>query len=308
MEIIKELVRSEKPTSTALGYFDGLHMGHQAVIGEAVENAEKNGLVPTVFTLLQSPRVVLRGEQPKNIITLDEKIAILEALGVERVYLIDFTTIKDISAESFVSDILRDCFNARHISCGFNYHFGAGARGSGEILEDMCKSYGISVLARPRITMGGEPVSSTRIRKCIIDGNITDANKMLGRRYGFRMPVVHGRELGRTLGTPTLNQDFPKGLVIPRAGAYASAVDIDGEIFCGVTDIGVKPTVGSDKVVIETWMPDYKGGELYEKTIRVDLLDFIREERKFPDTAQLKAEILRNAESAKQIFSSSQKS
>ncbi len=303
-EIRKELIRSEQPSSVALGYFDGLHRGHAAVIKEAVANGREHGLVPTVFTLMQSPRVVLRGEKPNNIITLDEKLGILRSLGVERVYLIDFGSIRHISAESFVSRVICGCFNAKHISCGFNYHFGEGAKGSGEMLEDMCRGFGISVLARPRVTMGGEPVSSTRIRGCILRGDILQANEMLGREYGFRLPVVHGRMLGRTLGTPTLNQEFPEGLVVPKAGAYASYVEVDGKKYCGVTDIGVKPTVGSDRIMIETWMPDYRGRELYGEEISVKLLDFIREEKKFPDTAALRDEIIRNGKKADVIFQS----
>lgn len=302
MKVITELIRSQEPTSTALGYFDGVHRGHMAVIGEAVQNAKEHGLVPTVFTLLQSPRVVLRGEESNNIITLDEKLMIFERLGVEQVYLIDFIGIKDITAEEFVRDIVSGCFNARHVACGFNYHFGAGAKGSGAELEDMCAGYGISVLARPRITMGEKPVSSTRIRGCIVEGDIVSANDMLGRQYGFCLPVIHGRKLGRQLGTPTLNQEFPQELVRPRFGVYASSVTVDGRKYCGVTNIGVKPTVGSDKVLIETWMPDYSGRELYDENTDVRLLEYIRDERKFSDIDELKANICKNGEQAKRIF------
>ncbi len=302
MEIITELKRSSEPTSTALGYFDGLHLGHQAVIGEAVANGQKNSLIPTVFTLLQSPRTVLWGEESKNIITTEEKLSILEKMGVQQVYLIDFNDVKDITADSFVKDILCGCFSARHISCGFNYHFGAGAKGSGEMLEDMCRDYGISVLARPRITYDERPVSSTRIRECIVNGDIRSANEMLGRRYGFRLTVVHGRELGRQWGTPTLNQIFPDGLVKPKFGAYVSVVTVGDKKYCGVTNIGLKPTVGSDKVLIETWMPDYSGIELYDEKTEVRLIDFIREERRFNDTYELKEEILRNGEYARKLF------
>ncbi|MBQ8134947.1 MAG: riboflavin biosynthesis protein RibF [Clostridia bacterium] len=302
MEIITELTRSEKPSSTALGYFDGIHKGHRAVIEEAVEEAKKRELVPTVFTLLQSPRTVLRGEQSNNIITLDEKLSILENLGIEQVYLIDFNSIKNITANDFVRDVLCGCFHARHVSCGFNYHFGAGAQGSGEKLEEMCKNYDITVFARPRITMDEKPISSTRIRECIVRGDITSANNMLGRQYGFCLPVIHGRQLGRQWGTPTLNQEFPEGLVKPCFGVYVSVVTAHGKKYCGVTNVGVKPTVGSDKVLIETWMPDYTGRDLYDETLDVRFLQFIRGEKKFSGIDELKAEILKNGELAKKIF------
>lgn len=302
MKILTELVRSEKPTSVALGYFDGIHRGHAAVIGEAVQCAKENGYVPTVFTLMQSPRTVLRGEKSNNIITLEEKLDILKVLGVEQVYLIDFVGIKDISAEEFVRDIICGCFNARHAACGFNYHFGAGAKGHGFELGEMCRKYNIGVFAKQRITMGGSPISSTRIRECISKGDIPSANEMLGRLYGFRLPVIHGRQLGRTLGTPTINQDFPEGLVLPLFGVYATSVNVDGKKYCGVTNIGIKPTVGSDRPLIETWMPDYNGGELYGKTIDIRLLENIRTEKKFSDIEELREEIIRNGRLAKEIF------
>lgn len=304
MKVITELIPSERPTSTALGYFDGVHKGHRAVIGEAVATAKADGLVPTVFTLLQSPRTVLRGEKSCNILTNDAKLSILSTLGVEQVYLIDFTTIKDITADEFVKDILKGVFNARHISCGFNYHFGAGAAGSGDMLEGMCEGMGISVLARPRIIMDDLPVSSTRIRECIRRGEVKKAGEMLGAHYGFTLPVIRGRQLGRRLGTPTMNMSFPEGLVAPRFGAYASVVTIDGREYCGVTDVGIKPTVGSDGIMIETWMPDYNGGELYGREIKIALIDFLREERKFPSVDELRAEILKNGEQARLLFNS----
>ena len=302
MKILTELVRSEKPTSVALGYFDGVHRGHAAVIGEAVQCAKENGYVPTVFTLMQSPRSILRGEKSNNIITLDEKLGILEALGVEQVYLIDFVGIKDITAEEFVRDIIHGRFNARHAACGFNYHFGAGAKGHGFELGEMCRKYNIGVFARQRITMSGSPISSTRIRECIVKGDIPSANEMLGRLYGFRLPVIHGRQLGRTLGTPTINQEFPEGLVLPLFGVYATSVNVDGKEYCGVTNIGMKPTVGSEKPLIETWMPDYSGEELYGKTIDIRLLLNIRSERKFADIEELQKEIIKNGRQARLIF------
>ncbi len=302
MKVLTELVRSEKPSSVALGYFDGVHRGHAAVISEAVQCAKENGYIPAVFTLLQSPRTILKGEKSKNIITLDEKLGILESMGVELVYLIDFAGIKDITAEEFVRDIIYGCFNARHAACGFNYHFGAGAKGHGFELGEMCRKYNIGVFARQRITMGGSPISSTRIRECIIRGDIPSANEMLGRLYGFRLPVVHGRQLGRKLGTPTINQEFPQGLVLPLFGVYAASVYVDGKEYYGVTNIGIKPTVGSDQPLMETWIPDYCGGELYGKTVDIRLLENIREERKFSDIDALKEEIIRNGKKAKEIF------
>ena len=291
MEIIKQLVPSKEATSTALGFFDGVHRGHRAVITEAVEYARSHGLVPAVFTLMQSPRTVLLGEEPRAIVTTEEKLSLIEALGVERVYLIDFTTIRTITAERFVSDILIGCFNAKHTGCGFNYHFGSGASGNGEILHTLCRQYGVSETTQPQLCYGELPISSTRIRKSIAAGDIPAANEMLGRQYGFRLEVIHGRRLGHRLGYPTLNQRFPEGLVQPPFGVYGSWVTVDGQRYRGISNIGVKPTVGSDEVLIETWLPVYHGRELYGEVLDIRFDCFVRPERKFNSLDELKAAI-----------------
>lgn len=302
MKIIKQLEYSKQPSSVALGYFDGIHLGHRAVINNAVEFGKKNNLIPTVFTLLQSPRKILFNEKVEGIITPDEKLRLIENMGIEQVYVIDFTEIRNITAEQFVSDILKDCFNARHAVCGFNYHFGKSALGNRNVLKELCNHTGISTSSLNQVCYENMPVSSTRIRKCIADGDIVSANAMLGRKYGFCLPIVHGRQLGRTWGTPTLNQFFPKGLVCPKFGVYASEVTVDGKQFCGVTDIGIKPTVGSDKVVTETWMPDYNGRDLYDEHIDIRLTEYIRSEKKFESLDELKQEIFLNGRQAKEIF------
>ena len=256
-----------------------------------------------MFTLLQSPRKVLFNEKIEGVITISEKLKLIEQMGVGQVYIIDFTEIRNISAEDFVSDILKDCFHAHHAVCGFNYHFGKRALGNRNVLKDLCHSLGISTTSQNQICYHNMPVSSTRIRKCISDGDIISANAMLGRKYGFHLPVIHGRQLGRTWGTPTINQFFPEGLVCPKFGVYASEVTVDNKKFCGVTNIGIKPTIENfNSVTIETWMPDYKGRDLYDELIDVRLIEYIRPEKKFDSLENLKNEILLNGRQAEQIF------
>lgn len=302
MEIIRRLERSEQPTSVALGFFDGVHQGHMSVIGEAVSYAQKNNLVPAVFTMSQSPRSVLTGKSVEGIITNEEKISIFEKLGVQKAYILDFRDIMGLSAEEFVDRIIVRCFNAKHTACGFNYHFGSGGKGDGNTLHKMCTEKGITVAMQNQVDYNGQPISSTRIRQSIADGDIVSVNIMLGREYGFKLPVIHGRQLGRKIGTPTINQRFPLGLVYPSFGVYASVVDIAGKLYCGVTNVGVKPTVGCDEVLIETWMPDYNGEELYDESIDVRFIGHIRNERKFGSIDSLKDEIVRNSVQAKNIF------
>ncbi len=269
MKIIKQLEYSNQPTSVALGYFDGIHLGHRAVINDAVEFAQKNNLVPTVFTLLQSPRKVLFNEKIEGVITISEKLQLIQKMGVGQVYIIDFTEIL----------------------------------GNRTLLKDLCNNLGISTSSQNQLCYQNMPISSTRIRKCISDGDIISANAMLGRKYGFHLPVVHGRQLGRTWGTPTINQLFPNGLVCPKFGVYASEVTVDGKKFCGVTNIGVKPTIEDfHGVIIETWMPNYNGRDLYDELSDVRLIEYIRPEKKFDSLESLKNEILLNGRQAEQIF------
>ena len=302
MEIIQDLNRSAEETSIALGFFDGVHIGHISVISEAVLYAKQNNLVPAVFTTHQIPRSVLSGEKIGSIITLEEKLSAFEKLGAQRVYILDFRKIMNITAEDFVKDILLGCFNARHAVCGFNYHFGKGGKGGGDTLHRLCTDNGMTVTTRHRVNSGNMPVSSTRIRNAITDGDISSVNKMLGRKYGFALPVIHGNHIGRTIGIPTINQKFPEELTVPPFGAYATAVTVDGKQYCGVTDVGVKPTVGSESILIETWMPDYTGKDLYGEKPDIRFLSFIRPERKFDNLNSLKEEIVKNSIQSKQIF------
>ena len=152
----------------------------------------------------------------------------------------------------------------------------------------------------PAVVVGGEPVSSTRIRALIAAGEVKKAAELLGRPFGFDFTVVRGRQLGRQLGAPTVNQPFPQEFILPKFGVYASHVYVDGKQYYGVTNVGVKPTVGSDCALAETWIPDFSG-DLYDQKIQVDLLEFVRPEKKFHDLSELRAEIFRNKESAKNI-------
>ena len=145
-------------------------------------------------------------------------------------------------------------------------------------------------------------MSSTRIRSLIADGEIEEANRLLGRPFSYDFPVVHGRQLGRTLGFPTLNQRIPESFILPRFGVYASLVDVGGEKYYGVTNVGVKPTVGSEGPVCETWMPDYRGRELYGETVSCELHGFVRPERRFPGLRELQEQIFRDRETAKKII------
>ena len=293
---LNKLEREDTPCSLALGAFDGLHRGHMAVIHAAcAPGKEGQEWEPAVFTFHSSPSgncAVLTGR---------DKERILEHAGVRRLYSLDFQEVRDWEAETFVRELLFHTCNARRLCCGEDFRFGKGARGDVAMLGRLCEEAGVELYVVPPVTDGGEKVSSTRIRKAVEEGDIPLANRLLGRPFGFSLEVIHGNHIGGTvLGTPTINQAIPEGFVLPRFGVYASWCRVGGRYFYGVTNVGVKPTVGSDKVLAETWMPDFTG-DLYGKRVRVFLLEFLRPEKKFNSMEELKAAIGENGRQAKAV-------
>lgn len=296
MKCYQDLQTPEGELAAALGSFDGLHLGHRQVIGNTLSAP---GLRPAVITFQQNPSGSLQKKPVPLLTTNEQKLALLEEMGVEVVYLLSFEQIRDMEPEDFVEALYRVC-RVRALSCGFNFRFGKNGRGDAGLLKELCREKGMELSVTPPVSVAGETVSSTRIRACLEQGDVQQAGQLLGRPFGYDFEVTHGRQLGRTWGTPTINQPFPQGYVLPRFGVYASLVEVEGQKYYGVTNIGVKPTVGSDCALSETWIPEFSG-DLYGKKVPVELLDFIRPERKFDSLDQLKNEILENGVLARKI-------
>lgn len=296
MKCYQDLQTPEGELAAALGSFDGLHLGHRQVIGNTLSAP---GLRPAVITFQQNPSVSLQKKPVPLLTTNEQKLALLEEMGVEVVYLLPFDRIRDMEPEDFVEALYWVC-RVRALSCGFNFRFGKNGRGDAGLLKELCREKGMELSVTPPVSVAGETVSSTRIRACLEQGDVQQAGQLLGRPFGYDFEVTHGRQLGRTWGTPTINQPFPAGYVLPRFGVYASLVEVEGQKYYGVTNIGVKPTVGSDCALSETWIPEFSG-DLYGKKVPVELLDFIRPERKFDSLDQLKNEILENGVLARKI-------
>ena len=235
---------------------------------KVIRTAVESGLTPVVFTFRDNPAEYLTGTCC-YLTTVEERMRILESWGVEYVIMPDFAQVAEWPAERF-ANLLRFGLNAKRIACGADFRFGKFAAGDTEWLKKLCEA-------------------------------------MLRRPFGFCFEVVHGNHIGHTIGTPTINQNFPPRFVLPRFGVYASAVYVDGKTYCGVTNVGVKPTVGSDHALSETWMPDFTGGDLYGRTLRLELLSFVRDEKKFPDLDALKAEISLNEKTARTLFEAFEK-
>lgn len=302
MQTFTKLSSAAQPSAVALGYFDGVHRGHRRVLSGAVAERE-NGLAPVCLTFAESPKSVISGANASFLMTREDKLRVLDGLGIERTYLADFREMMHLSARDFFFDILIGKLKARALFCGFNYRFGRDAAGGTALLRSLCAENGIKLSVVPPETDNGEVICSTLIKRLIAQGNIARANRLLCGRFGMSGVVRHGRHLGHKLGTPTINLPLEKGLTVPKFGVYVSEVTLEsGERFCGVTNIGIKPTVGGTSPLWETWMPQYSGEDIYGQTADVRLLDFLREERSFNSLEALREEILRNGEQAERIY------
>ena len=292
----------QQHTAVALGFFDGVHRGHRRVLSLCAAQ-KAHGLVPVCLTFSESPRAVMNGGAFFYLMTQRDKVRVLEGIGMEQVIFADFRSIMHLSPEEFFHEILVKKLRAKALFCGFNYHFGKNAEGDSALLQRLCDESGIALTVVPPEKNDGEVVCSTFIRGLIADGEVERANELLGARFGFSAEITHGRRLGRELGTPTLNMPLEIDLVVPKFGVYASLVTLEsGERFGGVTNVGVKPTVGGTVPLWETWMPDYHGGEIYGQTADVRLLKFLRPEQKFDSLTALRDAILKDGEQAKAVF------
>ncbi len=280
----------QPPCGLALGGFDGLHRGHMAVIQATLEGPDQ----PVVFTFSAPPS----GEA--MVLTAADKKKLLAAAGVERVYSAEFSALKTMEAASFVETLLFEKINARRLCCGEDFRFGRGAAGDVGLLRELCQKHGVGLTVLPPVSEDGEKISSSRIRRAVERGDIPTANRLLGRPFGFQLEVIHGNHIGTGLGTPTINQALPENFVRPRFGVYAAWCLVEGHPHFGVCNIGVKPTVGSDRVLAETWMPEFSG-DLYGERVRVELVEFLRPERKFDSLEELKAAIQANGEQARAL-------
>ena len=285
-----------------LGNFDGVHTGHTALIKATVRRARSVNLPAAVWTFRQHPQSFFSAEPPKYLTNAEEKAELIEKAGADLYFCADFADCKDMEPEAFVEDVLIKGFRVREVFCGYNFSFGKGGVGTPELLGKLLSEHEVPLTVIPPVCSGGEAVSSTRVRALIAEGNIEEANRLLGRRYGFCLPVVHGRQLGRLLGSPTVNQILPEDAAVPRFGVYAAVCEADGLLRGGVANIGVSPTVSEKEAVpaCETYIFDYKG-DLYGHRVRVGLIGRIRDEKRFGSLAELSAQISEDIKAARAV-------
>lgn len=282
-------------TALALGFFDGLHIGHKSVIAAAVEYAAENNLDPGVFTFTFDDRPSAKGRQ---IYSLKEKHEYLAELGIQYCFEPPFSSFCHLSPEAFFHQCLLDEYGVKALFCGPNYNFGAQREGDTQLLEKLCAENGVRLVIVPMTFWRGERVSSSRIRDALSSGAIEDVNTLLGRPYEVDLPVQHGRKLGSTLGFPTLNQHFPANMQPPREGVYITETEVDGVRMPSVTGYGNRPTVGGVEPTCETFIPGFSG-DLYGKNVKVLFYKRITNTQKFATTTELADAVLGWAGEAK---------
>ncbi|MDX6557458.1 MAG: riboflavin kinase / adenylyltransferase [Blastocatellia bacterium] len=292
-----------RPTVLTLGVFDGLHLGHQLIMKTVVERARATGAVPTVITFDPHPRALLHPESaPPLLQTFDQKIEALGALGIEQTIVIQFDQdFAQIRAEDFLRAVIADRLHAKEVYLGCGFAFGHSREGDIDLLRTVSRSLGFFADEVPEVRLRGRRVSSSRIRELLQQGRVNIARRMLGRPYGFEGRVVRGEQRGAQLGFPTANL-HPQNRVIPRNGVYVTAALIDGQWRRSVTNIGTRPTFGSEnETSVETFVMNWSG-DLYGDVVRVRFLHRLREEKKFASIEELKLQIERDVTQAGNYF------
>ena len=294
-----------KATVIALGFFDGVHLGHGALLRRAVEAARERNATPVVFTFDRPPKEVVTGKTVYLINSAAERRELARRLyGIEEVILAPFDEqMMKCTWDRFVTELLVKEHGAVHLVAGHDHRFGYKNEGTPELLKAKCAELGIGCDIIPAVEVEGITVSSTHIRKLLEAGEVEEAAKFLGHRHCLTQTVQHGFRLGRTIGVPTVNLAVPHKILTPAFGVYVTRVYLpDGRNFAGVTNVGTRPTVSdSDAVSVETFLLDFDG-DLYDQEIRVEFCRRLRGEKKFDSLEDLRQEIQRNAQQTREYF------
>ena len=291
-------------TVIALGFFDGVHRGHGALLSKTVERARELGVTPAVFTFDRPPKEVVTGKPVYLINSPEDRRGLIERIyGIRDVILAPFDqAMMTMRWEDYIRMLIRD-YGAVHFVAGHDHHFGHKNEGNPELLQAKCRELGLGCDIIPKVEIEGITVSSTYIRQLVRDGELERAAVFLGHRHCLSQTVSHGFRFGRTIGIPTINFTVPEHVLVPEKGVYVARVYLpDGGSYAGVTNVGTRPTVSdSADVSIETFLLDFDG-DLYGKRIRLEFCRRLRAEKKFDSPQQLKDEIEKNVAQTRAYF------
>ena len=304
MEHITDVhIEQECPTAVTLGNFDGLHMGHRALVRLTKQFAQEEGLRSVVFTFSPHPMLVFRKKEDFALIMApSEKKFTMEQIGID-VY-VEYPFDEDFAgmpAEDFAMKVIFEKLKCRVLIVGENYHFGANRSGNYEMLQRLGQERGVKVIAVPSVLYENERVSSSRIRQCLIEKDLDDANAMLVEPYFILGDVSEGKKLGRTIGFPTVNILAHPLKLFPPNGVYATKTLYQGTYYYGVTNIGINPTVNGDVKIVETYLMDFDK-MIYGECVQTFFYKFLRSEKKFPSVEALREQIEINAQQSREYF------
>ena len=289
-------------TIYALGFFDGVHLGHAALLRACRELADRQGWKAGVVTFSDHPDTLVTGKTPALICTPAERERLItEQFHMDTVAALPFDAqMRAMPWQDFLTMLARD-HGAAGFVCGEDFRFGARGAGNARILGDYCREAGLPCAVVPQLKLDGQVVSSTHIRTLIEEGKMESATKFLGHPYTLTGQVIHGKQLGRKLGIPTANLLLPEGLAMPKFGVYVCRALVEGVSYCAVTNIGTRPTVSGTGVTVEPWILDFDG-DLYGREIRLEFYYFLRPEMKFDDLSALRQQVWSDAAGTRSYF------
>ncbi|WP_294312248.1 bifunctional riboflavin kinase/FAD synthetase [uncultured Chryseobacterium sp.] len=279
---------SQKPLALSLGMFDGVHLGHKSIIDELIRVGRENHLETAVLTFWPHPRFVFNpSENLKLLNTLEEKTFLMEKYNIENLFLKEFDEeFRNLTGEEFVRQILVEKLHVKYLIIGYDHSFGKNKSGNFELLQKLSEELDFEVEQMEAINIHENNISSTKIRKALLDGNIREANEMLGYSYSVSGTVVHGKKIGRTIGYPTANIETDCIKLLPKKGAYIVEVFVKDQHYKGMLSVGTNPTVNGEKLTVEVYILDFND-DIYNEKITVKFRDFLHDEIKFEGIEKL---------------------
>ncbi len=297
---LTELSSSKEPIGIALGTFDGLHIGHQEVIGRMVAHCIEKGYKSVVYTFSNHPRELTRnGHKVQKLASNSDKIKLIEATGADYLLMVPFDeTFMKTSPDLFVKNFLIDGMNVKSLAVGFDYRFGKGAEGDVDLLKQLSVKYGYELMVVSPVSLNGHKISSSEIRDRIKHGDMAAARAMLGRPYSVVGPVIKGKQVGRKLGFPTANILPETHMSLIKPGVYVSYTEVGNVLYPSLSNVGYNPTFDQTELNLESFLLDFDE-DIYGETIRIFFIDHIRDEQKFDSLEALIARMKEDLHYAK---------
>lgn len=295
-------LRDDAPVWLTIGNFDGVHLGHQALLADLIRLARQDNTRSVLLSFSPNPKVFFSGEKGFYLSTPGEKTALLSRLGIDDVLIIAFEQkLANMVATDFMAELTRR-INLKGFVVGEDFVFGHNRQGTTEVLAEFCEKQGIPFVVFPELMMDGEPVSSTRIRRALNDGKVDEARRLLGRPYAMCAKVISGEQIGKSIGVPTANLELDPDKFLPKRGVYATIAHLREKDYPAVTNVGVRPTFSEQEIVsVETLILDFND-DIYGEELRVEFIQCLRPEQKFDSVQALTQQIEKDKLITRRIF------